>query len=172
MKIIIKNQPTGFTLVELLIYIAVAAVILLALSQFFALALSIRVKAQSVAEVEQQGTLVLTKMTQIIRNATAITTPITGATSTSLTLTVSTGTNSPTIFDVASSILRIKEGTANAISLTDSHVAVTNLIFSNLTDGSANGSIQIQFTLSKLNSSTTTNEYNYTQNFRGSATLR
>ncbi len=168
MKIINKNQQSGFTLVELLIYVAVAAIILLALSQFFSLALSVRVKAQSVAEVEQQGTLVLTKMTQIIRNATAITTPISGATSTSLTITVPTGVNSPTVFDVASGTLRIKEGTASPINLTDSHVAITNTTFSNF----ANGSIRIQFTLSKLNTSSTTNEYNYTQNFSGSATLR
>ncbi|MFA5047433.1 MAG: prepilin-type N-terminal cleavage/methylation domain-containing protein [Patescibacteria group bacterium] len=164
------NQ-SGFTLIELLLYVVLAGVMLLSISVFFSLSLSVRTKTESVVEVEQQGTLAMKYMTQIIRNASNITTPIIGATSSSLTIAVPVGTKSPTIFDAASGTLRIKEGNSNYVRLTDSRVSVTNLIFSNLTGGDAKGIIRIQFTLGRQNSSST-NEYQYIQNFFGTATLR
>lgn len=167
----IRHGQSGFTLIELLLYVALSGVILLAVSLFFSLSLSVRVKAQSVAEVEQQGALALKTMTQLIRNASAITSPSVGATSSLLTLTVPIGAKSPTIIDVVDGALRIKEGAESAINLTDSRVSTTNIIFSNLSDGSPHGSIRIQFTLNRNNVSST-NEYNYAQNFVGSATLR
>lgn len=168
---IISQKQSGFTLIEMLLYIALSSIVLLALSQFFVLSLSIRAKAQSVAEVEQQGSLALKTMTQIIRNASAITVPTAGAASSSLTITVPTGVKSPTIFDLSGGVLRIKEGAGSPINLTDSRVAVTNLVFSNLSVTADHGTVRIQFTLSRINASST-NEYNYTQNFSGTATLR
>jgi hypothetical protein len=155
----------------MLLYVALAGVILLSISLFLSLTLSVRAKAQSIAEVEQQGVISLKTLTQIIRNASAITSPAIGATSTSLTITVPNAAKSPTIIDLANGFLRIKEGISNPVNLTDSHVSATNLIFFNLTGGSSRGTIRIQFTLSRINVSST-NEYNYTQNFISSATLR
>lgn len=167
----IRRRQSGFTLIELLLYVALSGVILLAVSLFFSLSLSVRAKAQSVAEVEQQGSIVLTELTQIIRNASTITSPAPGATSSSLTITVPTGLKSPTIVDVSGGVLRIKEGAGSPINLTDGRVSTTNMVFSNLSGGSPHGSVRIQFTLSRINASST-NEYNYTQNYIGSATLR
>lgn len=166
-----NHQQTGFTLIEMLLYIALSAVVLLALSQFFVLALSVRVKAQSVAEVEQQGTLVLKKIIQVIRNGSAIAVPAIGATSTSLTLAVPTGSKSPTVISQSNGRITITEGAGATEYLTDRHTVVSNLIFSNLSDASARGTVKAQFTLNSLNASST-NQYDYVQTFGGSATLR
>lgn len=168
---IISSKQSGFTLIEMLLYIALSSIMLLALTQFFGLALSVRIKAQSVAEVEQQGTAVMKAMTQIIRNASSITAPTAGAASSSLTIIVPTGAKSPTVFDLSNGVLRITEGANGAVNLTDNRVALTNLQFSNLSGTAERGTVRIQFTLSRLNVSST-NEYDYTQNFIGSATLR
>jgi len=167
----IENKQPGFTLIEMLLYIALSSIMLLALTQFFGLALSIRVKAQSVAEIEQQGAVVMKLMTQIIRNASAITAPTAGAASSSLTVTVPATAKSPTIFDLSNGILRVKEGASSTINLTDNRVAVSNLTFSNLSGTAERGTVRIRFTLSRINASST-NEYDYTQDFIGSATLR
>lgn len=165
------NNKQGFTLIEMLLYVALSGVILLAVSLFFSLSLSARAKAQSIAEVEQQGAIAMKTMTQIIRNASAVSSPSAGATSSALTITVPTGAKSPTIFDASSGVLRVQEGVGSAVSLTDRRVIISNLVFSNLTGGAPHGAVRIQFTLSRINASST-NEYNYTQNFTGSAALR
>ena len=166
-----NKRQQGFTLIELLLYVALSGVILLAVSLFFSLVLSVRTKAQSVAEVEQQGTLALQSVLQTIRNASAVTSPSAGATSSSLTLAVPAAAKSPTVIDVSGGVLRIKEGAGSSIALTDSRVSTTDLVFSNLSGAAARGSIRIQFNLG-ISHASATNEYNYAQNFIGSATLR
>ena len=60
---------SGFTLVELLLYVGISSAILLASSLFLATLLESRIKNQTIAEVEQQGLAVMQIITQDIRNA-------------------------------------------------------------------------------------------------------
>lgn len=91
----------GFTLIELLLYVAIVGTLLIAVSGFFALTAESRIKNQSIVEVDQQGAAAMNRITQTIRNATAVTAPSLGATSSSLTLTVPTAGLSPALFDVS-----------------------------------------------------------------------
>jgi len=63
-----KNQ-SGFSLLEVLLYIGLASIILMVLGSSVHGILQIRVKSQTVAEVEQQGASVVQKISQKIRNA-------------------------------------------------------------------------------------------------------
>lgn len=165
------RKQTGFTLIELLLYVAITGTLLVSVSMFFGMVTESRVKSQSVGEVDQQGEAAITLIAQTVRNGTAITVPATGVTGSSLTVTVPTGALSPTIFDVSSGVLRIKEGAATAVPLTNSKVTVTNLTVKNLTRSGTAGIVQVSLTLSRINT-INRNEYDYTKTFTTSVAIR
>lgn len=166
-----KNKKSGFTLIELLLYIAISSAILLSTSIFLSILLESRVKNQVISEVEGQGVFAMQIMTQAIRNGDSITSPALGSSAASLTVaTISPGTN-PTIFDLSSGALRIKEGANANVSLTNSRITVSALSFSNLSRLGTPGTVRVSFTLTAVNNSGR-NEYSYSKTFIGTATLR
>lgn len=74
-KLQAPSSPAGFTLLELLLYVSISAVLLLSTVEFLDALLRSRVKNMVIAEVEQQGAQVLQQVTQAVRNSEAITTP-------------------------------------------------------------------------------------------------
>ncbi|HUQ30263.1 MAG TPA: hypothetical protein VM103_01960 [Candidatus Paceibacterota bacterium] len=162
---------SGFTLVELLLYVSIASFLLIAVSVFLSTLLSARVKNETVMEVEQQGSFVMDVMTQTIRNATAISTPATSTAAVSLSLRTGVASTTPTVFDLATSTLRVTEGVGSSVAFTSADIVASDLLFSNLSGSSTPGTIRIQFTLTAINSSGR-NEYDYRRTFYGSATLR
>ncbi|MCX6795325.1 MAG: prepilin-type N-terminal cleavage/methylation domain-containing protein [Candidatus Falkowbacteria bacterium] len=165
------NQKNGFTLIELMLYVAISSVILLLTSLFLSMLLESRVKNQTIAEVEQQGVQVMQIVTQTIRNANAMGTPANGATSTSLSINTILASTTPTLFDLSGGVVRIKEGTGAVIPLTNSDVTVTGLTFYNLSRASTPGIIKISFTISSLNPANR-NEYSFSKFFTGAAAVR
>lgn len=161
----------GFTLIELLLYVAISSAILLAISFFLQTLLESRIKNQAIAEVEQQGLQVVQLITQTVRNADIINSPVQGVSASSLSVNTYTASLNPTVFDLASAAIRIKEGTASVVPLTNSRVAASFLILQNLSRTSTPGTIRIQFTLTHMNPEGR-NEYSFSKTFTGSATLR
>ena len=161
----------AFTLVELMLYVSIAAIILLAISIFFGTILDSKNKNKVVTEVDQQGVRVMNLITQTMRNATAINSPAAGIVSASTSLNTPTGANNPTIFDIASGTIRIKEGAGAFIPLTNSRITASNLSFYNLTRATTMGNIQIKFTLTAVNFD---NRYPfaYSKDFVSTASLR
>lgn len=99
------GKSGGYTLIELLLYVALSGMVLTSLVYFFGTITEARVKNQTVSEVNEQGAALMDQITQTIRNATAITSPTVGNAGASLTLTVPTAGLSPTIFDATGAIL-------------------------------------------------------------------
>lgn len=91
---------SGYTLIELLLYIAMIGALLTGVTMFFGTTLDARVKNQSISEVDQQGAQIMELITQTIRNADSVTTPAAGASGSTLTLAVPTPAASPTIFNM------------------------------------------------------------------------
>lgn len=164
-------QQKGFTLLELLLYIATSAAILLVISGFLSVLLRARIKNQTVADVEAQGQAAMQLMTQTIRNSATINSPAQGISAAFVSLNTYTTVNNPTIFDLSGGVLRIKEGAATTIPLTNSRVVVSGLSFQNLSRTSSPGTVRVQFTLTHVNLGGR-NEYTYAKTFTGSASLR
>lgn len=165
------KSDAGFTLVELLLYVGISAILLLVISVFLSSLLQSRIKNQTIAEVEQQGAQVMQLIAQTARNAEAITSPAQGANASFLILDVIAPASDPTVFDLSSGAIRITEGAGSAIALTNSRVAASALAFQNLSRAGTPGAIHIQFTLAYVNPEGR-NEYSFTKTFIGSATLR
>lgn len=161
----------GFTLIELLLYVSIVGTLLVSVTLFFGMSVDARIKNQTINEVDQQGTFALNTITQTIRNATAITAPAAAGSGSSLTLTVPTGTLSPTVFDLNSGAIRITEGTGTAVPLTSPLVTVSAFSVKNLTRSGTAGIVQISFTLNRLNPSGR-NEYDYAKTFTTSVAVR
>lgn len=166
-----KNKSGGFTLIELILYVGIASILLLAISFFLAMLIQSRIKNQTIAEVEQQGLQVMQIITQTARNSEAITSPAPGASASLLTLDVINVANDPTVFNISSNAIRVTEGINSAIALTNSRVNVSNLTFQNLSRANTPGAIRIQFTITHINPEGR-NEYSFAKTFIGSATLR
>lgn len=165
-----SSTQRGYTLIELLLYIALLGILLPGVVGFMGLAVETRVKNQSIAEVNDQGMAAMDYITQTLRNASSITAPAAAASAGSLTITVPTGSLSPTIFDINGTTLQVKEGSAAAVALTSDTVQISNLTFTNLTRSGTAGAVQVSFTVSRTNPAGR-NEFEYQKTFTTTAEL-
>lgn len=168
----ISHLQKGFTLVEMILYVALCSLLLVSISTLLSSLLSARVRSQAINEVNQQGFQVMHLMTSTIRNGRSIQTPSIGATSSLLSVTVVNSIASPTIFNIASGTLRIQEGSGVSVALTNSRVSASALQFQNVSSASTTEKIvKLTFVLSSNNISGRS-EYSFSKTFTGSATLR
>ncbi len=163
-----NTTSNGYTLIELLLYVAIVGSLLTAISFYFSLALEARVKNQTISEVDQQGTFLMDTITQTIRNATSITTPAAAGSGTTLTLVVPTGGLSPTTFNLSGDTLQITESGGAAVALSNGNIQISSLTFKNLTRASTPGVVQISFIVSRTNP-LSRNMYDYQKTFTSSA---
>ena len=159
------------TLLEVLLYVVLLTIILLAASSFVTVFLDSRVKNQVIAEVEQQGGQAIQVITQAIRNSEALTSPVPGSSADSLVLDVFDAANDPTVFSLSGGVLMVSEGGGVAIPLTSQRVVFSGLSFENFSRADTPGTVRITFTLS-YNSTTTQTQYNYSKTFHASASIR
>jgi type II secretory pathway pseudopilin PulG len=103
----------GYTLIELLLYVVLVSILLLSITYFFGMTADSRIKTQTIAEVNDQGTAIADAITEAIHNASSITTPAAGVISPSLTLATPTSSTNPTVFDLSTTVLGYnQDGTA------------------------------------------------------------
>ena len=155
----------------MILYVAVCAIILLSLSTFLAFLLSSRVRNQAIGEVNQQGFQIMSLITETVRNGRSIQVPTIGTSSSTLSMTTSNPVLNPTIFSLSSSTLRIKEGSGNAIALSNSRIKVSGLLFQNVSSASSTEKVlRISYVIDYVNHQGRS-EYSYTKTFTGSATI-
>ncbi|MFH1253110.1 MAG: prepilin-type N-terminal cleavage/methylation domain-containing protein [Candidatus Uhrbacteria bacterium] len=165
-----KSKQRGFTLVELILYIGLSAVILSSLGTMINISYQVRARQQVTAEVEQQGTVVTQIVSQIIRNASSITSPVAGASATSAVMAVSDVSKTPTTFSLSGTAFQLTEN-ATVTALTNDQVQVSALSFKNLSAATTPGTVKFQFTLNYTNPGGTP-RFTYSKTFYGSASLR
>lgn len=166
-----KNSKPGFSLLEIILYTALASFILVALTLFLGSILEARIKNQTIAEVEQQGIQIMQQITQDIRNAGIINSPSQGISSSFLSIDGTVPANNPAVFDLADNAVTVREGFGQTIRMTSQRIIASNLTFQNLSRTGTPGIIRISFTLSNVNPNGR-NEYEYTKTFSTSVSLR
>jgi Tfp pilus assembly protein PilW len=166
-----RQHKQGFTLIELLLYISLSAVMLFATTQFLFVLVETRIKNQTIAEVDQQGIMVLQSIMQAVRDAEGIIAPATTTDGIFLSLMTSDPNTNPTIFDEVEGVMRITEGSEDPVPLTNERVTVSDLTFSNPARAGTRGMIRIEFTLAHKNEGER-NEYSFTETFVASASVR
>jgi len=135
------GHAKGFTLLELLIYIAVISVILVAATSFAFQFLATRAKASAYQEVERNAQFALARIAAEVRQADGYNAQGAGsnfgANPSTLSLVLSDGTKSPTVFSVTGGTLNVKQGAGATLPLTSSKVTVSEFIVDDLS--TANG---------------------------------
>ena len=169
-----RDKIKSMTLIETLLYIALASVIILAVSLLTVMITQVRTRNKTISEVENQGAQLMRTMTQSIRGARGVNSPLPGASATTLSLAEIIPAKNPTVFEAAGDAINIKEGQSEQTALISSTVKISDLTFSNISPVSENGlpgSVKIQFTV-KYNSSDPRYEFNFQKTFYGTAALR
>ena len=165
-----KNK--GYTLLELILYISISSVMLFVISMTLSMFFEARIKNQTITEVDGDGIHAMTIITQIIRNADSVNSPMLGSNSNVLSVNVSDPFKNPTVFELSGGEITIKEGLNVAVPLTNSLKSnVSDLLFENLSRPASPDSISISFKNSHINNSGR-NEYDFSRSFYGSASLR
>lgn len=163
------TKARGFTLIELVIYIALLGIIVLSVGEVLLFVRKVEVKQQVVSEVEHQGYFAAETMSSALRNSASITSPTLGASGASLTLATSSGGTNPTVFDLSAGALRASYAGAAAQALTSPKVTASGLTFTNLGRASTSGVVRGQFTLTYVVTGTNKYEYSYAKTFYFSA---
>lgn len=160
----------GVTLVEVLLYVSVVAIVLVASSVFYAEILQSRVKNTAILEVDQQGMLVMQTVTQSIRNAEGVTNITPGNSSTVISLDIPAD-EEPTRFFLSEDRLQVERSGDEPIYLTNDRIIVSELLFQNLSSDGNSDSIRITLTLSHRNPEDR-REYSFEKTFHTTATVR
>ncbi len=166
-----SNRLSAFTLLELLLYVGLVAIIALSASGFVGIMLQDRAKNQAIAEVEQNGMAALGIISRAIRGANGIVSPTAGTAGASLTLTFADSAVSPTVVNLSGPTLRMSVGAGSPVEIVNNRVAVTNLRFNNATPASSLGAIRVEYTVSAVNA-TGRSELNFSRRFATTASLR
>ena len=165
-KISLKNHR-GFSLIEIIVYVAIFSILVVVLASFLNSITSTRLHSQIVLEVNDQGSSAIKTIAQTLRNASSVNSPTMGSIASSLSvLTVSPAT-SPTVFSESGGVLYITEGSGSPVALTNNKVVVSNLTFSNFSRSSTPDIIKVSFTITSISVNSP-----YTVNFDGSGALR
>lgn len=169
----INKKLRCFTLLEILLYIAMASIITLSIAVLVTDVLQLREKNRAILEVETQGTLLMQNLTQTIRNARSVTYPLIQSSSQVLEISSDDAPANPTIFEATGDSIGIKQaGQVVATPLLSEKVAIKDVSFENLSDNPDKpDSIKINFTLYYK-----TNEarggYDYEKKFYSTTTVR
>ncbi|MBI5466118.1 MAG: prepilin-type N-terminal cleavage/methylation domain-containing protein [Candidatus Kerfeldbacteria bacterium] len=138
----------GFSLLELIIYIAILAVLLMVIVGLASTSSQSSSAEEARAEVQQNLRFSLDTISSAVRRAASINTPTAGGSGSALSLAMSDGSKNPTVFDLSSQVLRITEGAGIAQALTNNRVKVTSIGFQHLANASpAKPTIQITLTI-------------------------
>jgi Tfp pilus assembly protein PilW len=161
----------GFSLFELLIYIAILSGLMVIVSSSFLSLSKGRAQAQGRSEVQASIRFATERLRQDIKSASAVSVPSSGAASSTLSLLIS-GTT--VTYDMATSTLRRKEGAATPVAITGNSVLVTVPSFSVISNYNSRlqattTAVQILMTFMYNASST---DWTYSNTLRTSVTLR
>lgn len=173
MKFFSPKNKRGFTLIETVIYVAITAGLLVALTSFILAISGSRTKSFSQQEVNANARLALNIISKKIKSANGVN----FVTSTFdihpgvLALSMASSTLNPTVFALdGSGRLTLVEGVGAAKFITSPQIKITNLVFTNLTADGNHSNIGINFDFSYVSSSNV--GFNFSYNLQTAVSLR
>lgn len=148
-----NKNTRAFTLIELIVYMGILTVVLLSVVNFSWEVVYGDAKARAAREVQQGSRLAMEKISEAILGASGITSPITGASSTSLSLAMQNPDLNPTMIQLADGRLTIAQGGEGPYELTNNRISVTDFQVANVSYPDTPGTVKIQMTVGYLNPS-------------------
>lgn len=165
-----NNKKNGFTLIELIFYIALFSVFFVSLFLVLNIFYENKNKNSVTIEVEQQGLFISQVISQEIRNSQSIISPTIGDNSSSLSLQSFDVLRSPIVFYLDSGAVILSENGSVIDNLNSNRIIVSNLNFVNNSIVDNIQGISFSFTVSYKNNSGK-KQYEYNKDFFGSVNL-
>jgi len=162
----IVNRQSGFTLIEIAIYMGILSILLLILSSFFNSAMDTLLQSQATSPTEQDSKFILNRLMYDITNADSLTTPI------------SPGDQGPTMQLVRGGTTYTYAQTGSNLTLNDNvgtdvlnspQTTISNLIFKRIGYTNEKPTVQITFTITSV---TTAKSGKDSQTFQTTVSLR
>lgn len=169
---ILNNKQSGFTLIELILYVALVTIMISTLIPFAWNVIEGGVKVSVEQEVYSQARYLSERIKKEIRDAATAT--CTNANTLTLTHTGNPPTISPTTISLSSNAITITQGTQIpvAVRLHSIDTSVSSANFCTSYTGTNTDNVQIVFTVSDNYTSTTRQEYSESINVQFSAETR
>ncbi len=146
----------GFTLIEVLIYIALISIIIGGSLTVVYQILETNSSVYNKIIIEQEANFLLQKIRWAMTGVSAINSPAVGATSSALSVDKTNFSENPVIVDLSSSTARMKRGSGQPAVLNNQNVAVENLVFQHLASSSSiPEAIKINITINERQFTTT-----------------
>lgn len=140
------RKYSGTTLIELLLYIGIVSIFLLALSSAWWMLSSAKNKNQVIEDVNQQSQAIIHLLNKEVRGATSLTSPVNGTTASALSL-----DSGATQIYLQSGDLFLKKGTNDAVKVNSDFVSVTDFVILNTTSNSPKTLVTMEIELSYKN---------------------
>jgi Tfp pilus assembly protein FimT len=141
---VLKVSQSGFTFIELILYVAILTGMLVTLIPFAWNIIGGGVKSATEQEVFDNARYISQRLKYEIRNATGIN----SVSSTQISLSTATSATNPTIISSSSGMLTIKQGVGAPIALNSQNASISAFTFTNYTSVSnATKHIQFVFTI-------------------------
>lgn len=163
-KTLLQKRP-GTSLLETMLFLGILGIISGTIVSVLMATQDARIRQRSVAELEQQGTQILTSLTKVIRRAERIIVPATNNTGAILLLQMAQNDEYPTIVSRVGSGELLLVQRSSTSSLISSNLTVQDLTFRNIDDGN----VWLSFKLVTI--IPTLSKQIYSRTFNGTATL-
>jgi len=140
-----KRQRNGFTLIEIIIYVALASIVLVAVLQSMLLVVGTREQTRGQTDLHYAVRYGLERMRRTAWNAQGVNVAASRFQTNSgvLSLLMSGASLNPTVFSLSGSRVYAREASGTALPLTPPSVRVDQLLFTKLTATGAHATIQI-----------------------------
>lgn len=137
---------SGFTLLEMLLYIGIASFVLVTALQTMIRILETRQVSVAATEVQQSLRIVTNRIIDTSLNATGINvgSSVFGSETGSLSFSMTDSAKNPTVFSLSNHAVTLKEGAAAAVPMTSPDVMVQRLRFTNLTPAGGVAAVRIE----------------------------
>ncbi len=141
------TSRSGYTLIELLVFVAISAIAIVAFVGILIVVLRLQVGQSSSAEVQTDSTALLQQIQYYVQNASLVDIPMDTPTSTLL-LRMGNGSVDPTTITLSSStgMVYIQQGGGTPQPLTSNRIVISNLTFTRHSNPPAHDSVSIAFT--------------------------
>ncbi len=166
-----KKINTGFTLIEILLYVSLFVIIVLGSVAFIHTMIETNIKTKTILEAENQADRAMSIITQQIRNSRSVISPNNQTISDTLVLEGQESATSTIIFSNIDNSIVIEEETGATTTLTSNKIIISDLNFKNLGNTNNKASIKISFKV-KTQDPNERQEYNYEKTYERTASIR
>lgn len=145
-----QTHKKGFTLVELLIFMAIYSVLIVMTTNILTSTIDIKLQSEATSSVQEDGNFILARLTHDMSQATDIVTPVLGTPSSTLQLTIN-GVNHTYQLNTNNLQITNSLGTDNLNSYS---TRISNLNFTRLGNSGGKNAVQVSFTLTSRTTNT------------------